>query len=495
MIQLLIISLYIFFLLFILFYSIAEVKLTITYLKFKHKNKNSETDYRTNVHYPIVTIQLPVYNELYVIERLINQVCEFDWPKEKLEIQVLDDSTDETSAIISRKVNEWKNKGLDISHIQRTDRSGFKAGALAYATEICKGEFIAIFDADFIPPKDFLLKTIPYFKDAEIGVVQTRWGHLNQNNSLITKMQAFALDAHFKNEQVGRNEAGYFINFNGTAGVWRKETIYDAGGWQSDTLTEDLDLSYRAQLKGWKFKYCEDIVSPAELPITMNALKKQQFRWSKGAAECTRKNLGKVIVKKDIPLSTKVMAIFHLMNSFLYIAVMSLVTLSIPVLLIIAKNPQYSFLFGLLSIFYISTFFLGIIYYTANRNTEENIMISLGKFILFFPLFLSLTMGIGLYNMIGVVEGYLGKKSSFIRTPKFNANHTNSSDIVVENKYNKERIPAIVYLEIIFAIYASIGIFLAIKHNDINMFLFLIMVFIGFSFTAFYTIKHAKIGK
>lgn len=495
MIQLLIISLYIFFLLFILFYSIAEVKLTITYLKFKHKNKNSKIDYRTNNHYPIVTIQLPVFNELYVIERLIDQVCEFDWPKDKLEIQVLDDSTDETSLIISRKVNEWKNKGLDISHIQRIDRSGFKAGALAYATDICKGEFIAIFDADFIPPKDFLLKTIPYFKDAEIGVVQTRWGHLNQNNSLITKMQAFALDAHFKNEQVGRNEAGHFINFNGTAGVWRKETIYDAGGWQSDTLTEDLDLSYRAQLKGWRFKYCEDIVSPAELPITMNALKKQQFRWSKGAAECTRKNLGKVILKKDIPFSTKIMAIFHLMNSFLYIAVMSLVTLSIPVLLIIAKNPQYSFLFGLLSIFYISTFFLGIIYYTANRNTEENIMISLGKFILFFPLFLSLTMGIGLYNMIGVVEGYLGKKSSFIRTPKFNANQTNSSNIVIENKYNKERIPVIVYAEIVFAIYASIGIFLAIKHNDINMFLFLTMVLVGFSFTAFYTIKHAKIGK
>lgn len=495
MIQLIIISLYIFFLLFILFYSIAEIKLTITYLKFKNRNKKSPLITNVTNNFPIVTIQLPVYNELYVIERLIDHVCEFDWPKKRLEIQVLDDSTDETSSIISNKIHEWKNKGLDISHIQRPDRSGFKAGALAFATERCKGEFIAIFDADFVPPKDFLLKTIPYFEDRKIGVVQTRWGHLNQDNSLITKMQAFALDAHFKNEQVGRNEAGHFINFNGTAGVWRKSTIYDAGGWQSDTLTEDLDLSYRAQLKGWKFKYCEDIVSPAELPITMNALKKQQFRWSKGAAECTRKNLGKVIVKKDIPVSTKVMAIFHLMNSFLYIAVMSLVTLSIPVLLIIANNPKYSFLFGLLSIFYISTFFLGIIYYTANRDTEENIIISLGKFILFFPLFLSLTMGIGLYNMIGVVEGYIGKKSSFIRTPKFNANQTNSSNILVENKYNKERVPIIVYVEIIFAIYASIGIFLAIKHKDINMLLFLIMVLVGFSFTAYYTIKHAKIGK
>ena len=255
--------------------------------------------------YPKVTVQLPVYNELYVIERLINTVCEFDYPKDLFEIQVLDDSTDETVNIIAAKIKEKLLEGFDIHHVRRPKRVGYKAGALKYGNEIAKGDFIAIFDADFIPSMDFLKKTIPYFHDENIGVVQTRWGHINKDYSLLTRLQAFGLDAHFTIEQSGRSSGDHFINFNGTAGVWRLDCINDAGGWQADTLTEDIDLSYRAQEKGWKFKYLEDFESPAELPVAMSALKSQQYRWTKGAAECSVKNLKLIFNSKNVSSRSK----------------------------------------------------------------------------------------------------------------------------------------------------------------------------------------------
>ncbi|MFN3780844.1 MAG: cellulose synthase family protein, partial [Candidatus Kapaibacteriota bacterium] len=228
---------------------------------------------------PLVTIQLPIFNELYVVERLIRNVCNIRYPKEKMEIQVLDDSTDETQELAKKLVEEYKAKGFDIHYLHRPNREGFKAGALRYGLERAKGEFIAIFDADFIPAEDFLEKTIPYFQNPQVGMVQTRWGHINEDYSFLTRALALSLDGHFVIEQQARNRAGFFINFNGTAGIWRKDTIIDAGNWQPDTLTEDLDLSYRAQLKGWKFVFLSDVVSPAELPADINALKTQQFRW------------------------------------------------------------------------------------------------------------------------------------------------------------------------------------------------------------------------
>ena len=256
--EFIIIGLYIFFLTFILLYALAELNLTFVYLRDKWKNRgDQEKSFDNDEDKPIVTIQLPVYNEFYVVERLIDAVANFDWPIEKLEIQVLDDSNDETVDIIANKVKELRKKGIDIKQLIRPNREGFKAGALAYGMDLLRGEYVAIFDADFVPESDFLNRTIPYFYDKNIGMVQTRWGHLNRDYSILTKLQAFALDAHFKVEQRGRNAGDHFINFNGTAGIWRKNAIVDAGGWQSDTLTEDLDLSYRAQLKGWKFKYLE----------------------------------------------------------------------------------------------------------------------------------------------------------------------------------------------------------------------------------------------
>ena len=291
-------------------------------------------------------------------------MAKIDYPKDRFEIQILDDSNDETTQIIQNVIEDLKDSGVKIDLVLRPDRVGYKAGALAYGMNTCQGEFIVIFDTDFLPEADFLKKTIPYFQDEKTGVVQTRWTHINENYSKLTQIQAFGLDAHFTIEQGGRNHGGHFINFNGTAGVWRKKCIEDAGGWSADTLTEDLDLSYRAQLKGWHFQYLEEVESPAELPAAMNALKNQQFRWTKGAAECTRKNLFKVLKTKDLPLSTKLHAIFHLMNSFIFICVFSVAILSIPLFFIKQNFVEYALFFKYATVFISSMFFLLIRYLT-----------------------------------------------------------------------------------------------------------------------------------
>src|SRR5690606_10447178 len=271
----------------------------------KNKEILPELDISDPYKVPYVTIQLPVYNELYVIEKLLVNIAQIEYPKENLEIQVLDDSTDESVAITAAKVANLQKSGLDIKHICRENRTGFKAGALKEGLKTAKGEFIAIFDADFLPQKKWLLLTLPYFKNEKIGVVQTRWGHTNRNYSLLTKMQAFAIDVHFTIEQAGRNSRGHFINFNGTAGVWRKETILDAGNWDGGTLTEDLDLSYRAQLKGWVFKYLVNVETPAEVPVVISAARSQQFRWNKGGAQNFRKFYKEVITAPNVPFKTK----------------------------------------------------------------------------------------------------------------------------------------------------------------------------------------------
>src|SRR6186713_2701891 len=278
---------------------------------------------------PRVTVQLPIYNEMYVADRLIDAVCEMDYPRELLEIQVLDDSTDETTEIAELAVRRHAARGFDISYLHRVDRRGFKAGALEAGLKVAKANFIAIFDADFVPPKDFLQKTLPYFTDARIGMVQARWGHLNQDYSLLTKIQSILLDAHFVLEHGGRNRSGCFFNFNGTAGIWRREAIADAGGWQHDTLTEDLDLSYRAQLRGWRFVFLPDVVAPAEVPVEMNAFKSQQHRWAKGSIQTCLKLLPQIL-HADLPLAVKAEAFFHLTANFNYLLMSLLSVLMFP---------------------------------------------------------------------------------------------------------------------------------------------------------------------
>ena len=338
--------------LYVMAFSLVQLHLAILYRRQKRHPMELLHDMSQDwPEKPFVTIQLPVFNERYVIERLMDAVAAFQWPRSKMEVQVLDDSDDETLDIIARKTDELSKKGIDVSHIRRTGRAGYKAGALANGLQMARGAFIAIFDADFLPKPDFLLETVPYFKGPQTGMVQTKWGHLNRYYSLLTRLQAFGLDGHFSVEQSGRSSAGSFINFNGTAGIWRKSCILDAGGWQDDTIAEDLDLSYRAQMKGWKFKYIEHIHAPAELPVVMSAVKTQQFRWNKGGAESARKNLLKVM-KSGLGFENKLHAFFHLTNStnFLFILIASVV--SIPLLFTKSNHPDLKILFDIIKHLY-----------------------------------------------------------------------------------------------------------------------------------------------
>jgi cellulose synthase/poly-beta-1,6-N-acetylglucosamine synthase-like glycosyltransferase len=366
-----IIAIYSISLLLIFFYSLAQLNLLVNYLGQKRQNQTApKFNLMDPKEIPMVTIQLPVYNEEYVMDRLLENIAKIEYPKSKLEIQVLDDSTDDTVINTAASIRRLQEAGLDIQHIRRTDRSGFKAGALKEGLTIAKGEFIAIFDADFLPAPDWLKKTVIYFKDEEIGVVQTRWGHLNRDYSTLTKIQAFALDAHFTLEQVGRNSKGHFINFNGTAGIWRKECILDAGNWEGDTLTEDLDLSYRAQLKNWKFKYLEDVETPAELPVVISAARSQQFRWNKGGAENFRKTVWSVINAKNIPFRTKFHGVMHLLNSSMFLCVFLVALLSIPSLYIKNTYGHLDWVFSLLSLFTISTIILFVCYWFTFKSIQ-----------------------------------------------------------------------------------------------------------------------------
>jgi cellulose synthase/poly-beta-1,6-N-acetylglucosamine synthase-like glycosyltransferase len=474
---------------FIFLYSIVQINLVINYLR--NGKKSQPLAPINEAKLPFVTIQLPLYNELYVVERLIDAITKFDYPKDKFEIQILDDSTDETVDIVAKKVTAYKALGFNIYQHQRAIRTGYKAGALKEGMKIAKGEFIAIFDADFLPRTDFLRKTLPhFFNDEKIGVVQTKWEHLNKNYSLLTRLQAFGLDAHFTVEQTGRNVGNHFINFNGTAGIWRKSCIEDAGGWEADTLTEDLDLSYRAQLKGWKFKYMEELGSPAELPAAMNALKNQQFRWTKGAAECTRKNLLKVLRNKDFPFNTKLHALFHLMNSSIFICIVLLSVLSIPMLIIKNNFVEYNILFKLGSFFIISVVFLSIYYFVSLSSDYENKFKAFFHFIFLFPLFLSVSMGLSLHNAIAVIEGYMGKKSPFIRTPKFNI--IENKDVWKKNKYLVSSVSFLTVLEFLLTIYFLFGIYSAFHYNDFALIPFHIMLFLGFGYVTFYSLFHSK---
>ena len=476
-------------LMFILTYSLIQTNLVFLYLHNKRKKGQGESPIpikMCNGEYPFVTVQLPVYNELYVVERIIDAVADFDYPKDRFEIQVLDDSTDETIALVDSKVAVLEAKGLNISHIRRSTREGFKSGALAHGLLTARGELIAIFDADFIPPSDFLLKTVPYFEDKQIGLVQTRWQHINENYSLLTRMQAFGLDAHFTVEQQGRNAGGYFINFNGTAGLWRRSCIIDAGNWQPDTLTEDLDLSYRAQLKGWKFLYLEHIGSPAELPVIMNAVKTQQFRWTKGAAECVKKNLPSVLASKDISGLTKVHALFHLMNCTVFVCILLTALMSIPLLFIKSSHPQYTNIFLFASFSPLSLFLFSYFYWTAAVQKTGS---SIRSFLMKFPLFLSVSMGFSLNNSIALCEGYAGKKIPFIRTPKFNI--IGNKDKWQGNKYLIPGINGITIFEGLLLFYCLAGIYFDFHFGNYGMLLFHSMLALGFGFVSYYSIAHS----
>ncbi len=483
MIDALIIGTYLVCMTFILVFSLGQLHLTWIY---KKKKPQATTKAKVPAHWPKVTVQLPVFNEKYVIERLIDQVCALDYPKQLLEIQVLDDSTDDSADLALKKIKEKQSLGFDITHVRRPIRSGFKAGALQYGMERAKGEFLAIFDADFMPGSDFLTKTIPYFADEAIGMVQTRWGHLNKNYSWLTRLQAFGLDGHFTIEQSGRNLAGSFINFNGTAGVWRKACIEAAGGWSADTLTEDLDLSYRAQLEGWRFHYLEDVLSPAELPIIMPAIKSQQYRWNKGAAETARKNIKK-IWQAAIPTQQKIHAVLHLLNNSGFIFILLAALLSVPMLSIKASRPDLLLAFHLGSIFIFGFVAIAYFYWQSSRQIEKQ---TTWKYWLYhFPLFMTFSMGLALHNAIAVSEGYLGKKTPFIRTPKFNLSDANKQ--WQTNPYINSALNGQTMLEGLISLYFAYGVYQGIILGDYGLIFFHIMLALGFGGIFFFSIRQS----
>jgi len=473
----------------IFLYSILQLSLSISYAKNKKKKALAKTPDFDLSKAPKVTIQLPMFNEMYVAERIIEVVSEIEYPREKFQIQVLDDSTDETKDIIAKKVEEIKALGINIQHVHRVDRTGYKAGALDAAMDQVEGEFIGIFDSDFMPEKDFLLKTIPFFQDPEIGVVQTRWGHINKNYSLLTELQAFGLNGHFAIEQGGRTASNHFINFNGTAGIWRKQCIEDAGGWEHDTLTEDLDLSYRAQIFGWKFKYCEDVIAPAELPVTMSALKNQQHRWMKGGAECFIKMWKRLLTAKDVKFMNRVHGLSHLFNSSLFMFILILSLLSLPILHVKDSFSDLNTIIKFGSLFISSTVFLMYFYWLSYRDKTENKIASFFKFFGRFFQFLIISMGLSLSNTIAVIEGYLGIKSSFVRTPKFNILKKGEKQ---NNKYDKKKLSIINIGEgILMAVFGFTAINRAL-YGDLGMVPFHLMLTIGYGAVFFYTIAEIR---
>jgi len=455
------------------------------YLKFRHNVAQRPEKLE---HFPPVTVQLPVYNELYVVERLIEASCSMIYPKDKLEIQVLDDSTDETVDVVNAVVMKYQKLGFDIKHVRRANREGFKAGALRNGLEVASGEFVAIFDADFVPRPEFLLRTVPYFlSDRNIGMVQTRWEHINFDYSLLTRTQAMALDGHFVIEQNVRNKVGYFINFNGTAGVWRKSCIIDAGNWQADTLTEDLDLSYRAQLKGWKFKYLNDFTSPAELPSEINALKSQQFRWTKGAIETARKMLPQVW-RARLPLKIKLQATFHLTNNLVFPFIIIAGVLNVP-LVFIKHAGGYEGYFAFMSIFVLA--FIGsFLFYLFS---QKDVYHDWRKRLLLFPVFMAGSMGFAVNNSRAVLEGLFRRRSEFIRTPKYSIRDKNDS--WKNKRYAPMKISPVVMIEIVLALYCLFGVASSLYFLEIAAVPFQMLFFLGFSWVSIMSVKHAWLAR
>jgi len=426
---------------------------------------------------PRVTVQLPIYNEKYVIERLIAAVCKFDYPKHLLEIQVLDDSTDETRNVARNLTQEFRNRGVDIKHIHRGNRIGFKAGALAEGLKKATGEFVAIFDADFVPKPDFLMKTVPYFVNEEIGMVQARWGHINQDYSLLTQIQSVFLDGHFIIEHTARNRSGRFFNFNGTAGVWRKKAIESAGGWQHDTLTEDLDLSYRAQLNGWKFVYVPDVIAPAELPVQMNAYKLQQHRWAKGSVQTAKKLLPR-IVKSDLPLKVKWEACVHLVGNFSYLLMTIPAIFMVPVSIMLFNLRMYKFLPVYLLLFFSATVSVFLFYLVCQRQIYPNWR----QRIKYIPATIAFAIGLSLNNSKAVLEALFNFKTDFKRTPKF---RIESKDDNWRNKiYTTER-NFLPFLEIILGLYFTLSIVYALVNKVYMSIPFFALFQFGFLYIAF----------
>jgi len=452
---------------------------SIIYLYFKNLHCKPAAASRF-AELPVVTVQLPIYNEIHVVERLLKAISEIDYPRDKLEIQVLDDSTDETRSMTERTVAKLRARGYDAVVLRREDRVGFKAGALDYGFQKAKGEFFFILDADFVPPPNILRESIQHFADPKVGMIQTRWGHINRSYSWLTRAEAILLDGHLVLEQTARSRTGRFFNFNGTAGLWRKSCIRESGGWQHDTLTEDLDLSYRAQLRGWKFVFLADIVTPAELPVDIDGFKSQQHRWTKGSIQTCKKVLPR-IWSSQLPLFIKVEATAHLTANFAYLLLAFLCVLLHPSSgggSSAAAGGVARMLLIDLPIFVATTVSAAVFYLCAQRELYPK---DWKREIWFFPFVLALGIGLSINNARAVLEAMFNRRSDFCRTPKYGIER--SKQRWQDSRYAAVR-TVIPLIEFIFAGYFTYFVFHAFQNHEFLSVPFLMLFQIGFAYVA-----------
>ena len=457
----------------------------MVYLYYKHKKNKTTAPPACFDDLPRVTVQLPIFNEQYVVDRLLDAVCRLDYPKEKLDIQLLDDSTDETVEVARILVDRYAALGHPVTYVHRDNREGYKAGALAEGLKTAKGEFVAIFDADFVPPPDFLLKCIHHFTDLKVGMVQTRWTHINRNYSVLTEVEAILLDGHFVLEHSARSRSGVFFNFNGTAGMWRRSAIDDAGGWQHDTLTEDTDLSYRAQLNGWKFVYLQDVECPAELPVEMTAFKTQQARWAKGLIQVSKKILPRVLAS-NASRSVKIEAFYHLTANLSYPLMIVLSVLLMPAMIIRFYQGWFQMLYIDLPLFMASTFSISSFYLVSQKELFPKSWL---RSLLYLPLLMALGIGLTVTNTRAVLEALTGKQTAFARTPKYRVE--SKKDKVGAKKYRK-RLGWVPWLELLIGTYFALAVFYAIDNENYFTVPFLLLFVIGYWVTGLMSLLQGR---
>ena len=455
----------------------------LLYLYWKHKATTPKPAAKWP-ELPLVTVQLPMFNEMYVAERLIESIAAIDYPKDRLEIQVLDDSTDETVNIARAKVEELVERGYDATYVHRVDRTGYKAGALENGTKQAKGEFLMVFDADFVPTPSIILDLVHHFTDPKVGMVQARWGHLNRDYSVLTRVQSMMLDGHFVVEHIARNRSGRFFNFNGTAGIWRRATIVDAGGWQHDTLTEDMDLSFRAQLRGWRFVYVPEAVAPAELPCEMNSFKGQQFRWAKGSAQ-TAKKLLPMVMRANIPWKVKLEVLFHLTDNFAYLFLLVLAFLQLPNMILRQEIARPELLLLDVPLFALTSGSIVMFYLTTHRALYGNLWEAVRR----LPLMMALGIGLSLNNARAVVEGLIGRESEFVRTAKHGV--TLSSESWTKKKYRASK-ELFSWLEVGIGLYFVATIVAAGFIGAWTSIPFLVLFMVGFLYVGSLSLHQAR---
>ena len=458
---------------------------TMCYWYYKYKKNYNPDPPGLFDELPNVTVQLPIFNEQFVVDRLIEAVCAMEYPREKLEIQVLDDSTDETQAVAAGIVDRYAALGHQIVYLHRTDRHGYKAGALDEGLKVAKGEFVAIFDADFLPPADWLMRVIHHFAEPEIGMVQTRWAHLNRDYSMLTRIEAILLDGHFVLEHGARARSGDFFNFNGTAGMWRRQAITDGGGWQHDTLTEDTDLSYRSQMAGWKFKYLPEVECPSELPIEMTAFKTQQARWAKGLIQTSIKILPKIF-RSDVPRRIKVEAVYHLTANLSYPLMVIMSALLIPAMVCRFYQGWFQMLLIDFPLFSASTFSIAVFYTMSQRELFPK---TWKKTFFYLPFLMALGIGLTVTNTKAVMEALFGIKSAFVRTPKFAV--AKKGEISKASKYRKRLVLA-PWIELLLGCYFMLAILYTFSNHNYFTAPFLILFVIGYWYTGLMSLLQGR---